>query len=126
MLAKFKHSGQRAQGCGLRAGWLYMILASRVYQKAVEKPPEQVGVVRTPFKQMLHLAPLQDVMWSLPIGAHKNLQGARVMLEPHKDLAIPGEWLVACTLSKVHKEKVLVQLISHIIFPQLSAKRSST
>lgn len=60
-------------------------------------------------------------MSGLPIGAHKKLQGATVMVELVKDLAIPGERLVTRTLSKVNKGTVLVQPIdlgtSSIPFP---------
>lgn len=44
-------------GCGLRAIRLNVILAYEFYQKAVEKQPEQVGVIHTPPKQILLLVP---------------------------------------------------------------------
>lgn len=35
-----------------------------------------------------------------------------MIVEPHKDLGMGEEWLADCTLSKVNRGKVLVQLIT--------------
>lgn len=43
---------------------------------------------------------------------HNRLQKAKVIVESHKDLGVLEEWLADCTLSKVHRGKVLVQLIN--------------
>lgn len=56
---------------GLQAVWLNMILAYEAHQRAARKQPEQVAVVCTPPKQKLLLAPLQEVVWSLPLGTHR-------------------------------------------------------
>lgn len=69
-------------------------------------------MVNTPLKQKLLLAPLQEFIQSLPVEAHKKLQGAMVTVEPRKAVEVPGEKVVACTLPMVHKGRVLVQLIN--------------
>lgn len=77
--------------CGLRAVWLNMIWVHEAYQKAARKQPEHMGMVRTPLKQKLLLTPLQEVVWSLPIKAHKTLQGATVMMQGRQDAVVPGK-----------------------------------
>lgn len=47
LLAEFEHSGRCTWGCGLQAVWLNVIWA---HQRAVEKQPEQMGVVCIPPK----------------------------------------------------------------------------
>lgn len=92
--------------------WLNVMLTFKTYQRAARGQTEWVGVVRMPPKQKLLLAPLQEFIWSLPIGAYKKLQWATVMMKPCKDLRVPEEWLAALTLSKVSPGKVLVHLIN--------------
>lgn len=89
-----------------------VLQAYEAQRRATKKQPEQVGVVHTPLKQNLHLLPLQELVWSLPVEAHKNLQGATVIMEPCKNPLMLREWLVGHTLPNVHRGRVLVQLIN--------------
>lgn len=115
----------RTHGCGLGTVWLRVIQAYGAQCRATKRQPEQVGKVRIPPKQKLMLASLQKVDWPIPVGAHRKLQRATIMVEPHKDSLTPGEWYVGRTLSKVHSGRVLVQLVNVGTMP-ISLPRHAT
>lgn len=106
LLAKYEHSGQQAHSRSLRAVWLRVLQTYKAQHRAIENQPGQVEVVCTPSKQKLLLAPLKKVItpcWSPP-----EVTGGHCCGRAPQGPLTPVEWLVDCTLFKVHWGRILV------------------